>query len=72
MYGGNRVRQVHQADDAGGDDPVQQECARHHEERQLLPHLPDSRPQASTVLVCSLRMKGGISDTTIRKRFISG
>ncbi len=47
MHGGDRLREVHKADDESGDDPLQQERAHHDQERQLLHDLSDSGPQVS-------------------------
>ena len=41
VYGGHRVRQVHEADQQSGDDPLQHERPHHAQERLLLPPLQD-------------------------------
>ena len=41
VYGGHRVRQVHEADQQSGDHPVQHERPHHAQERLLLPPLQD-------------------------------
>ena len=45
LHGGNRVCQVHQADHAGRDHPLQQERLDHRQERLHVPRVQDRWPQ---------------------------
>ena len=47
LHGGDSVRQVHQADKQGGDNPLQHQRPDHPEERLILPLMQDRRHEAS-------------------------
>ena len=47
LHGGDSVRQVHQADQQGGDNPLQHQRPDHPEERLILPLMQDRRHEAS-------------------------
>ena len=47
LHGGDRVRQVHQADQQGGDNPLQHQRPDHPEERLILPLMQDRGHEAS-------------------------
>ena len=49
LHGGDSVRQVHQADQQGGDNPVQHQRPDHPEERVILPLMQDRRHEVSIV-----------------------
>ena len=48
LHGGDCVRQVHQADQQGGDNPLQHQRPDHPEERLILSLVQDRRHEAST------------------------
>jgi hypothetical protein len=59
VHGGNRLCEVHKADDESGDDPLQQERAHHPQELLPLPSLPDRGSQVlkKTLFPCVSTVK---------------